>query len=104
MVYSIKFNASGFDLLFESTIIGNGVLNDSLFKINLSNTIPYSLMATQENIGIKRCIMNEKSLKLWHRRLGHISLERIKRLVTDGVLETLDFTNFRTCVDCIKGK
>jgi len=44
--YSIKFNASGFDLLFKSTIIGNGVLNGGLFKINLSNTIPYNLMAT----------------------------------------------------------
>lgn len=44
--YSINFNASGYDLLFKSTIVGNGVLNDGLFKINLSNTIPYSLMAT----------------------------------------------------------
>ena len=59
--------------MFKSTIIGNGVLNEGLFKINLSNTIPYNLMATQENTGIKRCIMNEKSSKLWHRRLGHIS-------------------------------
>ena len=61
-------------------------------------------MATQESAGIKRCIMNEKSSKLWHRRLRHISIERIKRLVNDGVLETLDFTDFSTCVDCIKGK
>jgi len=101
--YSIKFNASGFDLLFKSTIIGNSVLNDGLFKINLSNIIPYNLMATQENFGIKH-IMNEKSSKLWHRRLGHISIERIKRLVNDGVLRTLDFSDFCTCVDYIKGK
>ena len=24
--------------------------------------------------------------------------------MNDGVLSTLDFTNFETCVDCIKGK
>jgi len=41
---------------------------------------------------------------LWHHRLGHISIERIKRLVKDRVLNTLDFTDFKTCVDCIKGK
>ena len=41
---------------------------------------------------------------LWHRRLGHISIDRIKRLVKDGVLSTLDYTDFETCVDCIKGK
>ena len=80
------------------------MLNDGLFKINLSNMIPYNLIVTQENAGIKRCIMNEKSSKLWHRRLGHISIEIIKRLVNDGVLETLDFIDFCTCVDCIKRK
>ncbi|KAL0320291.1 UNVERIFIED_CONTAM: Retrovirus-related Pol polyprotein from transposon TNT 1-94 [Sesamum radiatum] len=48
--------------------------------------------------------MNENSSILWHRRLGHISIERIKKLVNDGVLTTLDFTDFDTCVNCIKGK
>ena len=37
-------------------------------------------------------------------RLGHISIERITRLVKDGVLKTFDFTDFGTCVDYIKGK
>ena len=41
---------------------------------------------------------------LWHRRLGHISIEIIKKLVNDGVLSTLDFADFETCVNCIKGK
>ncbi|WJZ87796.1 hypothetical protein VitviT2T_007148 [Vitis vinifera] len=45
-------------------------------------------------------IMKFTSLKL----TGHISIDRIKRLINDGVLSTLDFTNFETCVDCIKGK
>jgi hypothetical protein len=38
---------------------------------------------------------------LWHQRLiRHISIERIKMLVKDGVLNTLDFADFETCVDC----
>ena len=41
---------------------------------------------------------------LWHQRLGHIYVDRIKRLVNDGVLSTLDFTDFDTYVDYIKGK
>ncbi|XP_068649578.1 GDSL esterase/lipase At5g41890 [Aristolochia californica] len=56
------------------------------------------------NVGIKRSVKNEKSFMLWHRRLGHIFIDRIKRLVNDGVLETLDFIDFSTCVDCINGK
>ena len=54
--------------------------------------------------GIKWCVINEKSSILWHRRLGHISIERIKRLINDGVLNTLDFTDFDTCMNYIKGK
>ena len=46
--------------------------------------------------------MNKDSSTLWHRRLGHISIDRIKRLVNDRILSTLDFTDFNTCVDCIK--
>ena len=41
---------------------------------------------------------------LWHRRLGHISIDRIKSLIKDGVLSTLDYTDLETYVDCIKEK
>ena len=41
---------------------------------------------------------------LWHKRLGRIYRNMIKRLVKDGVLQDLDFSDFNTCVDCIKGK
>ena len=51
---------------------------------------------------LKRCVVNENSSTLWHRRLGHISIE--KRLVNDRVLNTLDFTNFEICVNYIKSK
>ena len=48
--------------------------------------------------------MNEESSILWHKRLGHISIGRIKKLVNKGVLSTLDFADFETCLHCIKGK
>ena len=41
---------------------------------------------------------------LWHKRLGHFSIERIKRLVKEGILKDLDFIDLGTCVECIKGK
>ena len=47
--------------------------------------------------------MNENSSILWHQRLGYISIEEIKRLVNDGVFSTLEFTDFDTYMDCIKG-
>ncbi|KAF7802742.1 Retrovirus-related Pol polyprotein from transposon TNT 1-94 [Senna tora] len=39
-----------------------------------------------------------------NKQLGHISLERVKRLVKEEVLNALDFTDFNICIDCIKGK
>ena len=41
---------------------------------------------------------------LWHKRLGHISKWRIERLVSNVILNPLDFTDFDICVNCIKDK
>ena len=82
--------------------IGCGQLVDGLYSIEFISDATYNSMHV--SVGLKRCIVNEESSMLWHRRLGHISIERIKRLVNEGVLSTLDFADFETCVDCIKGK
>ncbi|KAL5858701.1 hypothetical protein ACOSQ3_006159 [Xanthoceras sorbifolium] len=100
--YSFNFSETSFSLFYKSDCIGNGILSDGLYCINLQNNAAYNTMHVQT--GTKRCVIDEDSSTLWHRRLGHISIERIKRLVKDGVLSTLNFTNFETCVDCIKGK
>ncbi|KAL5823734.1 hypothetical protein ACOSQ4_021634 [Xanthoceras sorbifolium] len=100
--YSFNFSEASFSLFYKSDCIGNGTLSDGLYCINLQNNATYNTMHVQT--GTKRCVIDEDSSTLWHRRLGHISIERIKRLVKDGVLSTLNFTNFETCVDCIKGK
>ena len=36
--------------------------------------------------------------------MGHLSRERLERLVKDEILSNLDFTDFGMCVDYIKGK
>ena len=64
----------------------------------------YSVHLQDNTFGIKRNVMNEESFLLWHWRLGHISIKRIKKLANEGVLNALDFTDFETCLDCIKGK
>nr|CAN83337.1 hypothetical protein VITISV_004574 [Vitis vinifera] len=55
-------------------------------------------------VGCKRARMNLSSSMLWHKRLGHISRQRLEILVKDGVLSNLDFSDFETCVVCLKGK
>ena len=49
-------------------------------------------------------ILNENSSMLCYKRLWHISRQRVEKLVNDGVLKILDFSDFDICIDCIKGK
>ena len=97
--YSFKFSDCTFNLFCKSELIGKGIFSNGLFSINLQyNAVLHT------HIGNKRCIMNEDSSILWHQRLRYISIDRIKRLVNDKVLNTLDFADFDTCIDYIKGK
>ncbi|KAL0292003.1 UNVERIFIED_CONTAM: hypothetical protein Sradi_7006100 [Sesamum radiatum] len=44
------------------------------------------------------------SLVIWHARLGHISKDRIRRLVDSKSLEIDDLDHLPTCESCLKGK
>jgi transposase InsO family protein len=102
--YSFKFGNGCFSLYKNTFMIGSGILCDGLYKLNLDNLYAETLMTLHHSIGTKRSLVNERSAYLWHKRLGHISQERMKRLVRNEVLPDLDFTDLNVCVDCIKGK
>ena len=61
-------------------------------------------MTLQNNNEIEHKVMNVHSFFLWHKRLGHVSSEHMKRLVKENVIPNLDFSNLSKCVDCIKAK
>ena len=46
---------------------------------------------------MKHLRLNDKSSILLHKRLGHISKQRIVRLIKDGILPNLDFSYLDTC-------
>ena len=100
--FSFTFQDNVCNLFYESNHIGTCILAFGLYRISLQNEATNNSLHV--HIGTKRCNVNEDSSMLWHRRLGHISIDRIKRFVKDGVLSTLDYTDLETCVDCIKGK
>ena len=85
-------------------MIGSSTLYDGLYKLNLDNLYVKTLMTLHHNVGMKRSLVDERSAYLWHKRLEHISKERMQRLVKNEILPNLDFTNPNVCVDCIKGK
>ena len=57
-----------------------------------------------ESRGTMRKLYMENSASLWHKRLGHIFKSRVEQLVSDGILDSLDFSDFDVCVECTKGK
>ena len=82
--FSFNFTDSGFSLSNKSKVIAYGALSDGIFHIQLHNDVTYNSMHV--TTGLKRCVMNEESSISWHQRLGHISIERMKKLVNDGYL------------------
>ena len=57
------------------------------------------------NIDAKRCkIDNDSATYLWHCRLGHIGVKRMKKLHPDGLLESLDYESLGTYKPCLMGK
>ena len=57
------------------------------------------------NIETKRCkVNNDSATFLWHCRLGHIGVKRMKKLHADGLLESLDYESLDACEQCLTGK
>ena len=72
--------------------------------MKLDNNFSESLLVIHQNVGIKRSSLNESSAYLWHKRLGHVSKERLKRSIKNEILLNLNFVDLDICLDCIKGK
>ena len=97
----MSFNKGSYQLFYDSIVIGNLSRSDGLYKLNLDSKQFDSHHVM--NVGVKRPLSKENSFLLWHKRLGHISKERINRLIKENVIPCLD--NFdHDYVDCVRGK
>ncbi|KAL0451191.1 UNVERIFIED_CONTAM: hypothetical protein Slati_1097200 [Sesamum latifolium] len=52
----------------------------------------------------KRKVDDHENAQIWYGRLGHISKDRIRRLVDTKSLEIDDLDHLPTCESCLKGK
>ncbi|KAD5317969.1 hypothetical protein E3N88_17915 [Mikania micrantha] len=91
----------------NSQVFGTGLLDGGLYKLELDDDFSRSLLSYNINENSTKTKTKrdlETSSMLWHQHLGHISRYRLSQLVKDGVLPSLNFTDFGTCVKCLKGK
>ena len=79
---------------------GHALLVNGLFLLNLERDVTHI-----HSVNAKRCkVDNDSPTYLWHCRLGHIGVKCMKKLHADGLLESLDYESFDTCVPCLLDK
>lgn len=86
----------------------NLIVLEMIFYLMVCTTLVYKtillIVQCMFTLALKIYIINEDSSIIWNQRFRHISIKRIKILVNDTMLSTLDFINFETCVYFIKRK
>src|SRR6266511_2615657 len=93
--YSFKSEDNGCSIYMSNIFYGHAPLMRGLYLLNLDSSDNHI-----HNIEATRCKVNNGSATyLWHCRLGHIGVKRMKNLHANGLLESLD-----TCEPCLMGK
>src|SRR6266516_7378202 len=84
--YSFKSDNNGCSIYMSNIFYGHAPLMSGLYLLNLDRSDTHI-----HSIETKRCkVNNDSATYLWHCHLGHIVLKRMKKLHTDGLLESLD--------------
>ena len=92
--YSFKYENNG-SIYMSNIFYGHAPLKNGLFLLNLDSSDTHI-----HNVETKRCrVDNDSATYLWHCRLGHIGVKRMKKLHSDGIFESLG-----TCEPCLMGK
>ena len=85
--YSFKSENNCCSVYMNKTFYGLTSNVNGLLNLDCSDT----------HIDAKRCkVNNDSATCLWHCRLGHIGLKRMKKLHSDGLLESLDYESLGT--------
>ncbi|KAL0395444.1 UNVERIFIED_CONTAM: hypothetical protein Slati_4510600 [Sesamum latifolium] len=94
--FKFSINKSYFYLVYDDVYHLLGTLVNGLYILQQSNLI----MTAQHKCKVD----NHENAQIWHARLGHISKDRISRLVDSKNLEIDNLDHLPTCQSCLKGK
>ena len=98
MVIHLKSENNCCSLYMNKTFNGHTPNENSLLDLDRSDTHIH-------NVEAKRCgVDNDSATYLWHYRLGHIGVKRVKKLHKDGFSGSLGYESFDACEPCLLGK
>ena len=87
-------------ILYDAIFYGHAPKKNGLFLLNLDTSDTHI-----HNVNAKRIkLNNDIAAYMWHCRLSHIGVKHMKKLHTNGSLESLDYESFETCEPCLMGK
>ena len=98
--YSFKSENNGCSIYKSNIFYGHAPLKSGLFLLNLVGSDTHI-----HNVEAKSCrVDNDSATYLWHCRLCHIGVKRMKKLHDDGLLESLDYESVDAYEPCLMGK
>ena len=100
--YSFEIKSNVISIFINSNKVGYCHMSNGLYRLSLSPNDIY-VAYTAEKVISKRPLPKEESYALWHKRLGHISKDRVERLIKTNILPALK-NDLEICVDCCRGK
>ena len=89
----------------NGSFICSGIKSNGLYLItpSVSNESMVELNNSMVTVPTKRKEPSSNSTRLWHMRLGHINLNRINRLVKEGISGDSVFQPMEVCESCLEG-
>src|SRR3954470_24510879 len=97
--YLFKSENNGCSIYMSNMFYAHAPLIDVLFLLNLDRGNTHI-----NNIEAKRLKSIDNSTYMWHCHLGHIGVKHMKKLHSDGLLESFDFESLKRCEACLMGK
>lgn len=102
--FSFFIDFEGIKISHGSQFIGSACFVNDYWMLSCTYPREIYMIENSETLTGNKRKYRDNSAFLWHRRLGHISKERLHLLVKQEILPALDFSDLIHCIECIKGK
>ena len=92
--YDFYFGNGRFLMKKNNVVVLYGFRNNNMYQVHLCGSIVCDV-----NVSVK-----DNATYLWHLRLGHVSKQKIGRMIKMGLLSDVILEDYPTCESCIEGK
>jgi GAG-pre-integrase domain len=102
--FSYSFGDGMFSLYRQSNMVASGFLSimDNIYSLGTITFYNETLNNKTQNVRQK--LIHKDSAALWQKHLGHISQQRITRLVQSKIMRLLNMSDLGPCIEYAKGK